>query len=410
MPKLAKNKLPAYRHHKARGLAVVTLNGKDVYLGPYGTQASKTEYDRVIAEWIANGRQLSEDQGTRQPDITISELIAAYWRHAQAYYTKDGEPTGEQWWIKLAMRPLRRLYGTALASEFGPLALKAVRQAMIERGDGRNTVNGYVDRIKRMFKWAAENELVSPGAYHGLQAVGGLRRGRCEARETEPVQPVPDQFVDAIRPHVSRQVWAMIQLQRLTGMRPGEVVIMRTADMDTTGSVWHYLPASHKTEHHGHARVVELGPRAQAVTRPFMNPDLEAFLFSPAQAEEDRRDELRGRRKTPVQPSQRHRRKRKPKRQPHDHYDVASYRRAIARGCDQADREAKNTQNVPPDGERLIPRWHPNQLRHTYATRIRKDHGLEVARVLLGHRSMAVTEVYAEIDRSRVADIVAQTG
>ena len=51
---------------------------------------------------------------------------------------------------------------------------------------------------------------------------------------------------------------------------------MRTADIDTTGSVWHYLPASHKTEHHGHARVVEFGPRAQAVIRPFLKPDLEA--------------------------------------------------------------------------------------------------------------------------------------
>ena len=43
------------------------------------------------------------------------------------------------------------------------------------------------------------------------------------------------------------------------------------------------------------------------MTRPFLNPDLEAFLFSPAEAEEDRRDELREHRKTRVQPSQRHR-------------------------------------------------------------------------------------------------------
>ncbi len=196
MPRLAVDKLPAYRHHKARGLAVVTLNGKNIYLGPYGTSASKTEYDRVISEWIANGRRLPEARDDLKPDITVSELIAAYWRHAQAYYVKDGEPTSEQVWIKLAMRTLRRLYGSTPASSFGPLALKAVRQAMIDHGDCRTTINGYVTRIKRMFKWSVENELVRPDVHHGLQAVAGLRRGRSEVREAASVQPVLDVFVE----------------------------------------------------------------------------------------------------------------------------------------------------------------------------------------------------------------------
>ena len=410
MPKLAVDKLPADRQHKARGLAVVTLNGKDIYLGPYGTSASKAEYDRVISEWIANGRRLLEPRDDLKPDLTITELIAAYWRHAQSYYVKDGSPTSEQVWIKLAMRPLRRLYGSTPASSFGPLALKAVRQAMIDHGDCRATINGYITRIKRMFKWAVENELVRPDVHHGLQAVAGLRRGRSEVREAASVQPVPDVFVDAIRPHVSRQVWAMIEIQRLAGLRPGEVVLMRASDIDMTGSIWHFRPESHKTEHHGHNRVVELGPRAQQIIRPFLRPELDAFLFSPAEAESERAAERRKQRKSLVQPSQRNRRKRNPSRRPDERYTVASYRRAIQRGCDQADREAKKAEGLPSDGEQLVPRWHPHQLRHNFATRIRKEHGLEVARVLLGHRSMAVTEVYAEMDRSRVAEIVARTG
>ena len=410
MPKLTENKLPAYRHHKARGLAVVTLNGSDVYLGPYGTSTSKAEYDRVISEWLANGRRLPDKQSTGRPDITVSELIAGYWRNATKYYVKNGTPTSEQWHIKLAMRHLRRLYGSTPASTFGPLALKAVRQAMIEQGNCRTSVNGYIDRIKRMFKWATENELVLPDVYQGLRAIAGLRRGRSTARETEPVRPVPDVFVDAIRPYVSRQVWAMIEIQRLAGLRPGEVALMRASDIDMTGSIWHFRPESHKTEHHGHNRVVELGPRAQQVIRTFLKPELDAFLFSPAEAEAERAAERRQRRQTPVQPSQRSRRKRNPSRRPDERYTVASYRRAIQRGCDKVDREAKRAKGLPPDGERLVPRWHPHQLRHNFATRIRKEHGLEVARVLLGHRSMAVTEVYAELDRSRVAEIVARTG
>src|SRR5262249_48330031 len=166
----------------------------------------------------------------------------------------------------------------------GPLALKAVRQAMVDVGLCRTEVNKRVGRVVRCFRWAVENELVPPSVHHGLKAVAGLRRGRADVRESEPVKPVPDAFVDAIRPHVAPRIWAMVELQRLTGMRPGEVVRMRTADLDTTGKVWVYTPERHKTQHHGKARRVYLGPRAQAVVKPWLKADLTAYLFSPREA------------------------------------------------------------------------------------------------------------------------------
>jgi integrase len=108
-------------------------------------------------------------------------------------------------------------------------------------------------------------ELRNPPTIVYVICLHALKRGRTEARETDPVRPVADQYVDAIRDHVARQVWAIIELQRLTGMRAGEVVIMRGCDLDTTGSLWLYTPSTHKTEHHGHSRAIELGPRAQEV-------------------------------------------------------------------------------------------------------------------------------------------------
>jgi len=93
-----------------------------------------------------------------------------------------------------------------------------------------------------------ESELVPPTVHHGLQAVKGLSRGRSDARESDRVRPVPEAFVDAIETHVVPQVWAMVQLRRLTGMRPGEVTTMRTCDIDATGNVWIYTPARHKTQ------------------------------------------------------------------------------------------------------------------------------------------------------------------
>ena len=56
-----------------------------------------------------------------------------------------------------------------------------------------------------------------------------------------------------IRPYVSRQVWAIVQLQCLTGMRPGEVLTIRSCDLDTTGKLWLYRPASGGSGARSHA-------------------------------------------------------------------------------------------------------------------------------------------------------------
>ena len=56
MPKL-NHQNPSYRKHRASGQAIVTIGGRDIYLGPYGTKASKAEYDRIVSEWLANGRR-----------------------------------------------------------------------------------------------------------------------------------------------------------------------------------------------------------------------------------------------------------------------------------------------------------------------------------------------------------------
>ena len=79
------NYLPKYRKHRTSSQAVVTLNGRDFYLGPHGTKASKIEYDRLIGEWLANGRQPLDVSAV---EITIVELCARYFRFAKGHYQK----------------------------------------------------------------------------------------------------------------------------------------------------------------------------------------------------------------------------------------------------------------------------------------------------------------------------------
>jgi integrase len=383
-------RVPSYRLHRPTGQAVVTLGGRDFYLGRHGTDASHAEYRRLTAEWLAAGGRAP----ARSSDVTVNELMVGYVRHADAYYVKDGRPTSEAELVRLSLGVLRRLYGHTPAREFGPLALKAVRQAYADSDLCRNEVNRRTQHVVRFFKWCVENELVPPSVHHGLKAVPGLRKGRCDVRKSEPVRPVSEAHVDAVRPHVSRQVWAMIELQRLTGMRPGEVTIMRSEDVDTSGAVWVYTPGRHKTEHHDKARAVYPGPRAQAVLRPWLRADPTAYLFSPREAEAERLARMREARKTPVQPSQRDRRKPGRPRKLAAYYSVRAYHSAIDRACRKAG----------------VPSWGPNRLRHNFATRLRREYGLDVARVILGHSSPVVTEVYAELDRDKALAVMAQVG
>jgi len=71
MPRIAGISMPKDRKPKASGQAIVTLSGKDHYLGSHGTVASRKEYDHLIREWDASGGALVQD---RRDDITIVEI------------------------------------------------------------------------------------------------------------------------------------------------------------------------------------------------------------------------------------------------------------------------------------------------------------------------------------------------
>jgi integrase len=409
MPKLAANAVPSYRLHKQSGQAIVTLSGKDFCLGQYNTPESHAKYNRLIAEWLANGRQLGADE----TDFTICDVLAGFWRHAETYYRKpDGSPTSELKNYRDALGPVRRLYADTPANRFGPLALQAVRDEMIRQGWCRTYINKQIIRVRSVFKWAVGTEMVAPSVYQGLAAVPGLRAGRTTARESAPVKPVPEDVVAATLPFLSRQIAAMAQLQLVTGMRPGEVCAMRRGDIDTNGPIWVYQPTSHKTSHHGHERFVFLGPKAQEILTPFMFRGSQAHLFSPAEAEAERRAARSAMRKTPASCGHRSgaNRKRNPRKRPGAFYSAISYAHAVRKACIRANKEREETGQSDAKSGAMLPRWHPHQLRHTAATRLRREFGLEAAQVILGHRTLTVTQVYAEKNIAAARSVVAIAG
>jgi integrase len=405
---------PKYRRHKARDCAVVTIHGKNYYLGAYESPESREKYNRLIAE---NWRPKQSDAALAVPSsaaLVVNQAVLRYLDYAETYYLgTDGKPNHEFIEMKSALAPLKEIYGATLASQFGPLKLKAVREHLIRKGLSRGVVNKKVDRIRRAWRWIESEELVPEHSYAHLLTVTRLRRGHTTARETEPVGPADEYSVDAVIKLLSPPVAAAVRIQRITGMRSCELVIMRLCDIDRSRPIWVYTPQRHKTDYLGHTRTVPLGPQAQKVLQPYLDRDATAYLFSPIEADEWNRKQQLGRvnpnRKTPVYPSEKRAKarrlaaraaaKHRRKRPPGDRYEVAAYRRCISYAL-------KRAMKADP----LVKWWHPHQLRHSKGTELRKEHGIEAAAVMLGHTNLRTAELYAQRNLDIALQIAGETG
>jgi integrase len=380
----SKPRIPSYCHRKPTGRAFVKVSGRFVYLGPYDSPASRDAYAAVVADFLA-GRPVGATAGPSVAParycLTVRELVDRYVAHA-AYYVKNGEPTSEAGNVTRACETAAASFGNLPADEFGPLCLKTVCDKFIANGQTRVGVNGSVRRIVRMFKWAAAEELTAASTHHALTLVAGLRAGRTTAEETKPVRSVADSLIDATLPHLPAVVADMVRLQRLTGMRPGEVCSLRPCDLERSGDVWTYGPASHKTEHHGLERTVFIGPQAQAVLIRYLARASSTHCFRPCDSEARRRAELHAARTTPLSQGNRPGTNvaESPLRRAGERYRKDAYANAVRRAC------------IAASG----PHWTPNQLRHTAATAARAEFGLDGAQVVLGHAHAKTTEIYAE--------------
>ncbi len=418
-----KLKRPALTLHKPTGQARVRIDGRDHYLGQYGSPEAHQQYDDLIADWLLR-------QDASRLTLTVDDLAILYDDHADAYYRRpDGEPSGEHVNVRIALRYLVEEFGRTSVREFGPQALVKTREAMIRSGMHRRSINLHVGRIRRMFKWAVEREMVPETVWRALTAVSGLKAGRSKARESEDVKPVSDATLQATLPHLSPVVADMVRLQLLTGMRPGELCAMRPGDVTRADGVWEYRPGTHKNSYRGKERRIFIGPQAQTILAPYLLRFPETFCFTPAESEARRAEKRRAARKTPLRRSQPRR-----ARSLRERFVKDSYNRSIARASEAAFGMPAELRNIGrtvqamrdvTNQERAAARqrlsreaaewrrqhcWSPNQLRHSRATLLRAQFGIEAAAVVLGHSDVQTTTIYAERDFAKAAEIALQIG
>jgi integrase len=292
---------------------------------------------------------------TQQPRPgSVAELVAVFLAWADQHY-RGGASRGEARNVRDAVRPLVAAYGDADVADFGARELIEVRSRMIAAGLARGSINQRCNRIRRVFRRGVEWGIVASGVLASLQAVSPLRHGAKGVRETSPVRPVSDDDVVRTLDFLSDDMRVLVLLMLRSGMRRGEAILMRTADLDTSRDIWIYRPAHHKTSHHGHDRRIMLDAECQALLRPLLRPIVpEGYLFS-----SDGGD-------TP--------------------YNGDSVYNAISRACARAG----------------VQHWHPHQLRHAYSTRVHRATGsIEDAAAALGQRSLSVAQIYVERDERR---------
>lgn len=370
-----------------RGYARVYLGGRYHALGRYGTREARERYDAVVAKWLDAGRPRLVNF-----DPQIREVCARYER--EELDPRQIHPATKER-HRRAVAMLDDVAGRLKPSEFGPRAFKRVRREMLDRGWSRRTINDATQTIRRVFRWASEEELCTPDIWHGLQAVRLLREGDTTAAEPSAVGSVGEDVVEATLPELAPVVADMVRVQLLTGMRPGEVCAMTPGQVVRTGDVWLYRPTSHKNKHRGKERVIPIGPKAQAILKPYLKRSADAPLFSPREAAEQAKRRVE-RTCDPNASKARdaRRRRRGDQRAMRESYDTASYGRAIARAAERA----------------KVGHWAPNQLRHARATAVRAEHGIEASSTILGHSNLSTTEIYAERNLTLAMRIAAESG
>ena len=382
---MSKN-IPKLRRQKRKGgndVAFVELSGERHYLGRWNSQESKENFQRVVSEWIARDCKPEPPKN----DATVVECCDAYTDYCRDYFKSSPKSFDR---ILLALRPLLKLYGRMLAHEFGAVHLRAIRETMINSKLSVTTINTRINVIRRMLRHCASIEMIPPEPWHKAATLENLKPGRTAAKSPKKILPVPLEHIEAVKPFVTQSVRGLIELQLLTGARSGELLKLKAADIDMTGNVWIVSLKKHKNSWRGQSRTLCIGPRGRSVLKPFiLQRRADEYLFQPYDYYRER-----------SQAADTHRRLNQTKNTPlsdrtcGEHYTADSYRRAITRACDEA----------------KVSHWHPHQLRHTCASEMRKQFGVEAVRALLGHSCVDTTELYAQIDSEQARRIAAAVG
>lgn len=356
-------RVPKYRRHSTRNLGFAEHDGKRTYFpGKFNSHDSKEAFRDFLAS--AMGPRATIRLAST---LTVAGLVVEYLRYAKSRY--GAGPRSEYANCRHALKPFGNHFSAVLAAGFGPKQLKEWQKNRAKKGQARTYINQQVAKIKRAFKWATSEELIPADVHYGLTTVESLKAGF--AKEAKARKPIPWNHVKATLPKLSKLIADMVMVQWLTGCRSGSLCRATPAQFTCRGKVWEWRP-QHKTqrllESQGRELVLPVGPKCQAILKPYLKRGPDEFLFSPRSLKRDRRYNAR--------------------------YSTQTYYRAVTRGIERAG----------------VPDWFPHLLRHTRINQTRQQHGVEAAQAIAGHDALDATEMYSRARLTLGKRIAKKTG
>lgn len=407
--------LPRPTVHNGSGRSRLRLGGKEYWLGPAGSREADAMYAKHLAAWVASGCTSAElppepmpAPPAREPaavatvtvrptepvtvtdsTMTVGSLMLRYLATVKGNKSPEQLRGCSKWWnVRVVQNALETRRAVPL-HRFGPKMLKDVQAELASRPRRRKRkgepvmltrymVNRTIKEIVAMFAWAVGEELIEPDRLVALRCVKSLRAGESFARESEPVQPVPDERVEAILPHLPPVMADLVRFARLTAVRPSEACRLRMADVEIVDDLPcpRWTLAKHKNAHRGKVREIAIGPQARRIIERWASGKA---TTDPVFAVGDL-----GRVKTSGTIKKRKRRSKR------DAFTSDDVRKDVAAACRAAS----------------VPSWTPYQLRHAGISDVRRKMGLEAAQAHGGHATVKMTEHYARItfeDAARVA-------
>jgi integrase len=341
--------------------------------GHYYTTAGGVKWRKLCPVAAGYDAALALIDGAEPSRPTLAAAVASYLEHCRAYYVlPSGRTSSEPRAIELALSYLQRaLPASAGVEAVNKAAVQAARDLM-RPTCSRKTINQHAGRIKRAVRWWCDAGTLPDANAASVLTLGNLPAYRSGATEHDPVEAVPEpDFRAAVA--LLAEPWASVTwLQWWAGIRPGEACGLRVDQVEYADGTATRLNfgLEHKGGWRGRAKLIPVGPNAAAVLAPWL-----------ASARLVPRETVFVTTWTAVLGTPRP-------------AAVGSFAHAVARACVRA--------KVAP--------WHPNQIRHAFATRVRAALGLEAAQHALGHARADVTQIYAERNAAVALDVARRFG
>lgn len=342
---------------------------KRIYFGPYNDPLSHQNYNKMKLEWEA-GRLTDVSRpiaSSSPPRITIAELFELFLLSHKGNWAR--EPNGYCTNAHKYVSALGALghYGDMSAASYSSKLLRQWLQGLGEEHRlARSTINGYLSCVRKVIEWGALNDYIPESVHISVSLVKPLKQGETAAVEHGRRETVDFEVVEQTLEHLYEPAVTVIRILMRTGARPGEVCKMSLSELDTTTypGVWVYSPTHHKNARRGKERHIILhAPEQKLLTAYIKREKIKSgYIF------------------------------RAPRPQAHKPapcYTSQMLQASVKRVC-----RAYN-----------IPYWSPYQIRHSVASQMAREYGVETTRALLGHTSITTTDIYIHRDIDTLIDL-----